>query len=177
MRDTGIKLNIEANSGQCESDMARLEILTRIEIINASVRKVCELKAKFPEHRLGYYPDSPGSLLNAYREGDLDFDTAVALLFDTDKLSDATQNPGFTLMGKDAGVRLSKKDVSYLKAMVRKDVEYLRRRKDRKGHEHNMPQRDPDATKAAKRSELLAKLERLVAEELEAPEEVAVPEG
>jgi len=73
-------------------------------------------------------------------------------------------------------VEITERDVSYLLALARRDVKYLRGRMERRGHEHNMPQRDPDATKAAKRSELVDKLERLLqVEEREAPEEVGVP--
>lgn len=65
----------------------------------------------------------------------------------------------------EQGQYVSRKDMDYLLALARKDVKYLRGRAERRGHKHNMPQRDPDATKVAKRAELVAKLESVMEED------------
>lgn len=56
-------------------------------IINLETKKISEslnrlraAKAVFPQLKSGHYAGSAGSILNAYREGDLTFDEAVTEL-------------------------------------------------------------------------------------------------
>jgi hypothetical protein len=48
--------------------------------LNRVFKQIQEYKNQHPESRSGYYIDSYGSLLNAYREGDIGFDECIKRL-------------------------------------------------------------------------------------------------
>ena len=52
----------------------------RLNQLNEIFTDVQAYKQAHPEERCGYYPRNYGSLLNAYREGDVTFDECVELL-------------------------------------------------------------------------------------------------
>lgn len=52
----------------------------KVKQINALIQEVMAMKKETPELKNGYYPSSYGSILNAYREGDLSFTQAVKAL-------------------------------------------------------------------------------------------------
>lgn len=52
----------------------------KIETINRLIAEVRAEKAADPSKRCGYRPRDPGSLLNAYREGNISFDECVAAI-------------------------------------------------------------------------------------------------
>lgn len=54
-----------------------MNLAEKIRQINSLIQEVREYKTAHPEERLGYYERNVGSLLNAYREGDLSFDDCV----------------------------------------------------------------------------------------------------
>ena len=49
-------------------------ITSKVNRLNALFGEIQAYKAANPEARLGYYTANLGSLLNAYREGDIGFD-------------------------------------------------------------------------------------------------------
>ena len=59
---------------------AKNEIDVSLPAIARLIERVRFLKAKFPQLKCGVHKGNPGSILNAYREGDLTFDEAVAEL-------------------------------------------------------------------------------------------------
>jgi hypothetical protein len=61
-------------------DMEKQELQGNIDTINRLILEVRAFKVAHPEHKTGFQPGSPGSLLNAYREGDIGFDECVELL-------------------------------------------------------------------------------------------------
>lgn len=61
------------------------EMSAKIDQIGRLIQEVREYKAAHPESLTGYYVNNYGSLLNAYREGDLGFDECVALLAQVDQ--------------------------------------------------------------------------------------------
>lgn len=64
-----------------ESDQCRLddEIDSLLLAIKVMTDRLRDLKSANPELRCGYYLE-PGSILNAYREGDLSFEAAKEAL-------------------------------------------------------------------------------------------------
>lgn len=50
------------------------------ESIAAQIARLRDAKREDPELRVGFYAGNQGSILNAYREGDVSFDEAVALI-------------------------------------------------------------------------------------------------
>lgn len=61
------------------------EVTAKIDQIGRLIQEVREYKAAHPESLTGYYVNNIGSLLNAYREGDLGFDECVTLLANVDQ--------------------------------------------------------------------------------------------
>jgi len=59
------------------------ELLRKVSQLNNLFTEIQSYKREHPEQRLGYYEQSIGSILNAYREGDLSFDEAVAAINNT----------------------------------------------------------------------------------------------
>jgi hypothetical protein len=59
---------------------SRSDMLDAVEHICAVRQQIRDYKQEHPEARSGHYPTIPGSLLNAYNEGDLTFDEAVAAI-------------------------------------------------------------------------------------------------
>lgn len=57
-----------------------LTLRLKVGQLNTIFKEVQEYKRRHPEKRNGYYPNVYGSLLNAYREGDLTFDECIELL-------------------------------------------------------------------------------------------------
>lgn len=55
-------------------------ILAKVEQINSLLQEVRAYKEAHPEAVTGFYESSYGSLLNAYREGDISFNDCVDLL-------------------------------------------------------------------------------------------------
>lgn len=55
------------------------ELSAKIDQIHYLISEVRAFKVDHPEHRYGFYLN-PGSILNAYREGDLSFDACVDAL-------------------------------------------------------------------------------------------------
>lgn len=62
------------------SDDAKDRINMATRAVADTIRELRQLKAAFPEHASSFYAGNPGSILNAYREGDLTFDEAIAEL-------------------------------------------------------------------------------------------------
>jgi len=68
--------------------MSAQEGLTRLEReryqleanLNNAFMDLQRFKAEYPELKNGFYLNSPGSWLNAYREGDLSFQEAIELI-------------------------------------------------------------------------------------------------
>jgi hypothetical protein len=56
-----------------------LQLHPRLDELNTLFKQIQADKAAHPETKLGYYYSVP-SILNAYREGDLNFEDACALL-------------------------------------------------------------------------------------------------
>jgi hypothetical protein len=52
----------------------------KLDQLNALRAEIEKDKSEHPETKLGYYRNSVGSILNAYREADITFDEAVQLL-------------------------------------------------------------------------------------------------
>ena len=52
----------------------------KIDIVNKLIREIRDVKVRFPELKVQHNPDNVGSVLNAYREGDLSFEEAVATI-------------------------------------------------------------------------------------------------
>ena len=61
-------------------DQAIAEVGTLTESVAKGIKRLRELKAKFPSLKSGTYVGVPGSILNAYREGDMTWDEAVDAL-------------------------------------------------------------------------------------------------
>ena len=59
------------------------ELLRKVSQLNNLFTEIQSYKREHPEQRLGYYEQSIGSILNAYREGDLSFDEAIAAINNT----------------------------------------------------------------------------------------------
>jgi len=57
--------------------------------INASILQVRHYKNEHPELKVGFYEGNVGSLLNAYREGDLSFDECTERLIPRAAVRDA----------------------------------------------------------------------------------------
>jgi hypothetical protein len=55
-------------------------ITDKVDRLNELHQEIQKYKAEHPEEKLGYWQNTPGSILNAYREGDLSFDEAVEVL-------------------------------------------------------------------------------------------------
>jgi hypothetical protein len=53
------------------------DIHDKVSQLNALLAEVQAYKNEHPETKLGFYTSSVGSVLNAYREGDVSFDDAV----------------------------------------------------------------------------------------------------
>lgn len=62
------------------SDDARDRIAIAARAVMDTIKELRQLKAEFPEHSSSFYEGNAGSILNAYREGDLSFDEAVTEL-------------------------------------------------------------------------------------------------
>lgn len=60
------------------NDAKTLEL--KVRQLNEIFLDVQAYKAAHPEVRCGYYPQDYGSLLNAYREGDVSFEECIELL-------------------------------------------------------------------------------------------------
>lgn len=48
-----------------------------IESVSVGIKRLREIKADHPDLKHGHYGGVPGSILNAYREGDMTFEEAV----------------------------------------------------------------------------------------------------
>jgi hypothetical protein len=59
------------------------ELLAKVNRLNELLVEVRQYKFTHPESCVGYYPNDPGSLLNAYREGDIGFYECISLLKDS----------------------------------------------------------------------------------------------
>src|SRR5438128_2249527 len=67
------------------SDISTEELTAKVEQIGALIKELREHKAEHPETITGYYLNSYGSLLNAYREGDISFEDCITLLAKVDQ--------------------------------------------------------------------------------------------
>jgi hypothetical protein len=85
-----------------------MAIAEKIRQINALIQEVREYKSAHPEAAVGFYERNVGSLLNAYREGDIGFDDCVqrleAIAFPKDKTQrhgqvSSRECPGCTTTG------------------------------------------------------------------------------
>lgn len=56
------------------------ELRHKVNLVNNVHREIIAIKEARPELRCGYYPNSYGSLLNAYREGDITYTECIHLL-------------------------------------------------------------------------------------------------
>lgn len=56
------------------------DIEEKVAQFNKLHKEIQSRKASYPENKTGYYPKNYGSLLNAYREGDLSFNECLELL-------------------------------------------------------------------------------------------------
>jgi hypothetical protein len=56
------------------------EIQEKVSQLNRLFVEIQRYKAKHPEEKTGYCLNDYGSLLNAYREGDIGFDECIELL-------------------------------------------------------------------------------------------------
>ncbi len=72
------------------------EIMAKVTQLNRLFREIQNYKAEHPETKAGYYADDYGSLLNAYREGDLSFDECIVLLrkCDPQRIEDVVRKLG-----------------------------------------------------------------------------------